>query len=183
MGNNLGVRIKKIRKDQKLTLKNLADKTGFSISFLSQLERGKSSATLESLKKISQALGVEPGFFFNDPSEDKNLIQRNVIESEQMKKHSIYYKNLHESIKNPAFSPQLVILEPQQNEGNLIKHPGQEFLYVLEGELTVQIDDKSYNLKPSESIMFDSNDNHYWYNYTTKAVKFLCVNYDNPSKS
>lgn len=180
MDNNLGVSINKLRKNQKLTLKNLADETGFSISFLSQLERGKSSATLESIKKISQALGVEPGFFFNDSMQDKDLIQRDIIETEHMKKHRIYYKSLHESIENPAFTPQLVILEPGQNEGNLIKHPGQEFLYVLEGELTVQIDSKSYVLKTSQSIMFNSSENHYWYNYSEAPVKFLCVNYDAP---
>jgi len=183
MDDNLGMTIKKLRKNQKLTLKNLAEETGFSISFLSQLERGKSSATLESLKKISQALGVEPGFFFKDSSENKELIHRDALETQHMKKHKIYYKSLHNSITNPAFSPQLVILEPQQNEGNLIKHAGQEFLYVLEGELTVQIDNKSYILKPSESIMFDSSDDHYWYNYTTESVKFLCVNYDEPLRS
>lgn len=51
MENELGTRIKKLRKANKMTLKTLAEKTDFSISFLSQLERGKSSATLESLKK------------------------------------------------------------------------------------------------------------------------------------
>ena len=45
----VGSRIKALRKEKNMTLKNIADATGFSISFLSQLERGKSSATLESL--------------------------------------------------------------------------------------------------------------------------------------
>ena len=48
----LGIKIKEIRTKRHMTLKSLAEKTDFSISFLSQLEHGKSSATLESLKKI-----------------------------------------------------------------------------------------------------------------------------------
>ena len=54
--STLGIKIKEIRTKRRMTLKVLAEMTGFSISFLSQLERGKSSATLESLKKISIAL-------------------------------------------------------------------------------------------------------------------------------
>src|SRR5699024_11697941 len=79
MPTDVGSNIKNIRKKQKKTLKNLSDITGFSISFLSQLENGKSSATLESLKKISLALNVEPGSFFNDSHEDNNLIHHNKI--------------------------------------------------------------------------------------------------------
>ena len=174
MVETLGENIKELRKSQQMTLKNLANKTGFSISFLSQLERGKSSATLESVKKISLALGVEPGYLFSYP----RRIQRDKLETEHMKKHKIYYQSLYGSIKNPTFSPHLVVLSPYQNEGNLIKHPGQEFIYVLEGQLTVQIDNETYLLQPSNSIMFDSNHEHYWYNYTNEDVKFLCVNYD-----
>ena len=69
-------------------------------------------------------------------------------------------------------------MKPDQNEGNLIQHSGQEFLYVLEGQLTVQVDKETYVLNPSDSIMFDSRKEHYWYNYTEEDVKFLCVAYD-----
>lgn len=175
MEDDLGIIIKTLRKNQQMTLNDLANKTGVSISFLSQLERGKSSATLESLKNISQALNVEPGYFFNGLSKKKDLIQQDTLK----KKHKIHYESLYDSMENPAFFPHLVILDPYQNKGNLIKHPGQEFLYVIEGQLTVQVDDKTYILDPSDSIMFDSNNEHYWYNYTNQAVKFLSVNYAN----
>lgn len=178
MEEDLGVNIKTLRKNQQMTLKDLANKTGYSISFLSQLERGKSSATLESLKNISQALNVEPGYFFKNSSRSSDLIQRDTLETKHMKRHKIHYQSLYDSIDDPVFSPHLVVLNPHQNEGNLIKHPGQEFLYVLEGQLTVKIDENIYILDPSESIMFDSNHEHYWYNYTDESVKFLCVNYD-----
>lgn len=178
MIDTLGESIKTLRKERNMTLKTLASKTGFSISFLSQLERGKSSATLESLKKISLALDVNPGFFFDEENKEEQIVRRGILETEQMEKHNIYYKSLCSSIDKPAFSPLLVILKPNQNEGNLFKHAGQEFLYVLEGQLTVQIDNETYVLSPSDSIMFNSNKEHYWYNYTDENVKFLCVSYD-----
>lgn len=181
MRETLGSRIKKVRKEQKMTLKTLAEKTGFSISFLSQLERGKSSATLESLKKISLALEVNPGFFFAEVEEEERVVRRSALETEKMEEHNIYYQSLCKSIDNPVFSPLLVVLKPNQNEGNLFKHAGQEFLYVLEGQLTVQIDQETYHLDPSDSIMFDSSKEHYWYNYTDENVKFLCIAYDEKS--
>ena len=60
----IGSRLKELRKQQKMTLKELAEGAGVSISFLSQVERGKSSVTLESLRKISEVLGVNPSVFF-----------------------------------------------------------------------------------------------------------------------
>ncbi|MDE0583516.1 helix-turn-helix domain-containing protein, partial [Planococcus sp. A6] len=57
---SIGTTLKKLRKERKLTLKQLAQETGVSISFLSQVERGKSSVTLESLRKIADALHVDP---------------------------------------------------------------------------------------------------------------------------
>lgn len=174
----VGFRIKALRKEKNMTLKNIADATGFSISFLSQLERGKSSATLESLKKISLALGVNPGYFFDHSDDEEPVVKRGGLERKQMDKHNIYYQNLSGSMENPAFFPTLVVLKPNQNEGNLIQHPGQEFLFVLKGQLTVQIEDNTYVLNPSDSIMFDSSKKHYWYNFSEKDVKFLCINYD-----
>lgn len=67
MNDLIGVKIKSLRKERKLTLKQIADQTNLSISFLSQVERSKSSITLESLKKISEALGVNPSYFFQSP--------------------------------------------------------------------------------------------------------------------
>lgn len=176
MKETLGGSIKKLRKSKNMTLKSLAQKTGFSISFLSQLERGKSSATLESLKKISLVLGVNPGYFFQE--DKKNNQVEHSPEKDQLQKHKIYYKSLSQPLENPAFSPHKVILEPGQNEGNLFEHSGQEFLYVLEGELTVQINNKKHVLHKDDSLMFDSGERHYWYNYSDCNVKFLCVNYD-----
>ena len=69
-------------------------------------------------------------------------------------------------------------MKPNQNEGDPITHEGQEFLYVLEGQLTVQIGETLHTLNAFDSIMFDSRDLHYWYNYTDKDVRFLCISYD-----
>lgn len=178
MEENLGALIKNIRKSKKMTLKNIANETNLSISFLSQLERGKSSATLDSLKKISLALDVNPGLFFEDDKTDGGMSSKSITMKNQKSKTQFFYKDLSNGIENPAFSPMYIRLKPGQNEGESFSHAGQEFLYVLEGELTIQIEESFRILRPHESLMFDSNRKHYWYNYTNKEVHFLCIAYD-----
>lgn len=174
----IGLLIKEIRKDKKMTLKDLSAKTDLSISFLSQLERAKSSVTLESLKKISLALGVNPGVFFEEVGSDELTMKEVLIERTGEQGEQFTYKDLSSGILNPSFSPMFIKLEPGENKGDSFSHPGQEFLYVLKGELTVEIDNEIQKLTPHESIMFDSSKRHYWYNYTDENVEFLCVAYD-----
>lgn len=178
MEENLGVLIKQIRKEKKMTLKTLSEETELSISFLSQLERGKSSATLNSLKKISLALDVNPGFFFNEIKEEGEATSSGAFKSRKTPSPNFTYKDLSDQLEKPAFAPMLITLKPGQNEGESFSHAGQEFLYVLKGELTLQIEDATQTLRPHESVMFDSNQVHYWYNFTNEEVQFLCISYD-----
>lgn len=162
MGNTL----KSLRKERKLTLKDLAEKTGVSISFLSQVERGKSSVTLESLKKMADALGVNPSVFFakDDLQDDLNT-----------RRERFYYKDLSDGIQDANFSPILVTLQPGENEGNAFSHGGHEFLFVVEGLLTVEVDGKQLKLSEQQSILFDAHKTHYWFNHTEQVVRFLVV--------
>jgi transcriptional regulator with XRE-family HTH domain len=162
MGNTL----KSLRKDRKLKLKDLAEKTGVSISFLSQVERGKSSVTLESLKKIADALGVNPSVFFakDDLQDDLNI-----------RRERFYYKDLSDGIQDANFSPILVTLQPGENEGNAFSHGGHEFLFVVEGLLTVEVDGRQLQLSEQQSILFDAHKTHYWFNHTEQVVRFLVV--------
>ena len=85
------------------------------------------------------------------------------------------YKDLSGNIPSLNFSPILIILKPGENHGNPFSHRGFEFLYILEGNLTVQIDSKEYVLNSNDSIVIDSKKPHYWWNRTKDSVRFLCV--------
>lgn len=166
----MGVTLKNLRKEQNLTLKDLAQQTGVSISFLSQVERGKSSVTLESLKKISDALSVNPSVFFAaDGIQDALTIRR----------EPFYYKDLSNGVKDASFSPILVTLQPGENEGNAFSHSGHEFLFVVKGLLTVEIDGEQLQLLEQESILFNARKTHYWFNHTEHIVQFLVVSSKN----
>ena len=68
----IGSRLKEERLQQKLTLKQLSEKVGLSIGYLSQVERGYGTLSLSALKKLSSALGLEMSTFFDNHLEDEN---------------------------------------------------------------------------------------------------------------
>ncbi|MBD7945876.1 XRE family transcriptional regulator [Psychrobacillus sp. AK 1817] len=164
--NSIGTILKDLRKERKLTLKELAELTEVSISFLSQVERGKSSVTLESLKKIADALKVNPTVFFSDVSSNDQLAEI---------RQQFYYKDLSNGLQDASYTPILVTLQPGEDKGNAFSHSGHEFLFVVEGTLTVVVDGKEEELKEQGSTMFDANLLHYWYNLTDKPVRFLVI--------
>ncbi|MEK4520834.1 XRE family transcriptional regulator [Psychrobacillus sp. FSL W7-1457] len=164
--NLIGTILKDLRKERKLTLKELAEMTDVSISFLSQVERGKSSVTLESLKKIADALKVNPTVFFPDVTPHDELAEI---------RQQFYYKDLSNGIQDAAYAPIFVTLQPGENKGNAFSHSGHEFLFVVEGTLTVVVGSQEMELKEQQSTMFDANLLHYWYNLTDKPVRFLVV--------
>ncbi|UOQ92324.1 XRE family transcriptional regulator [Halobacillus shinanisalinarum] len=180
MKNIIGSQIKDLRKQKRLTLKQVSEKTNLSISFLSQVERLKSSVTLESLKKISEVLDVNPSYFF--PSESKASIKRDILSEEDIPINPFIYKDLSGDFEQQLFTPILVTLKPGDNNGNPLSHKGQEFLYVLEGVLIVLIEGEEHKLHPKDCIHFDSTVQHYWFNRTNSVVKFLCIS-TNPKLS
>lgn len=176
MENKIGNKIKALRKSKKLTLKEVSEQTDLSISFLSQVERKKSSLTLESLKKISEVLGVNPSFFFSEEEDNPTSpVIRGIINEKDLSFTHFVYKDLSGHISGLPFSPILVVLNPGENNGKPFSHNGVEFLFVLEGTLTVQVSEEEYELHPHDSTIINSRDLHYWLNKTDKVVKFLCV--------
>lgn len=161
----IGEQLRKIRKRKKMTLKTLSENTGVSISFLSQVERNKCNVTLESLRKISDALNVNPSIFFTDTNNDTS----------RDKFFPFFYEDLSKEIDGASFHPILVTLKPKENEGNEFTHSGHEFIYVLSGTLTISLEGKVFTLTENDSIMLESTRNHYWCNHSEKEVRFLLV--------
>ncbi|QTD40930.1 helix-turn-helix domain-containing protein [Sporosarcina sp. Te-1] len=175
MMNELGQKIRSIRKEKNLTLKEIADATGFSISFLSQLELGKSSATLESLKKIAIVLHVSPAHFFEEVIPEQT---GSSFMFERIASYGIHYQNLAPGFHSPDFMPMRVILKPGEDGGQPIIHAGQEFVFVLEGVLSVEISGNQRELAKGESLFYSAQESHYWYNRSNADVIFLCVSSD-----
>lgn len=177
--DQLGERIRKIRKEKKMTLKHVSERTNLSISFLSQVEHAKCSITLESLMKISEVLDVNPSYFFSDDNQVKErnriAIHKQHALEEDMVVSNFSYKDLSGNFPNQTFLPTLVTLQPRKEGGRPLAHNGQEFIFVLEGTLTVIFEEYEIDLHTGESLHMESTTPHNWLNKTEEAIKFLYV--------
>lgn len=184
MPNNLGERVKKVRTEQKKTLKDLSKETGLSISFLSQFERGLSTIALDALMKVADALDTDVYEFVRETLADIQPKDEIVLHSyqrpvPQIGPDSQFQTDLSAYGKDKKMMARMFTLFPYSSEERPqpYGHEGEEFIYVLEGVLTLEINGVKYVLQPEDTAHFASNLRHIWYNETNRNVKFLIVNY------
>src|SRR5690625_2611311 len=112
--HNIGKRLKNLRANRNMTLKNVSEATGLSEGFLSQVEHAKSSITIESLMKISEAFKVNPSFFSSETAEEeqRKKIQINKNGSNKVEEviSDFIYTDLSGSFPDQKFLPTLVTL-------------------------------------------------------------------------
>lgn len=151
-----GSKLKDIRKKLGMTLEDISLKTGFTKSFISQIENGKNSPSISSLKKICYALGTTISELFED---ERNLVHKfTKADYKQLKNKSLRMDFLATKLINRKLEPMLIEIEPHSETGSdYYKHTGEEFGYVLEGTLTIIIGNEEYIIEQGESIYFSSN--------------------------
>ncbi len=178
--NNVGERVKKLRKSYDMTLKDLSQATGFSIGFLSQLERGLTTIAIESLEKIGKAMNVDITYFFdNTKSRDESVIKSYEREVFRIVNDNIIY---HLSYSNDSILlPRIIEILPTEPTAELYgySHEGEEFIYVLEGVLTLSLKNEVMELYPGDTAHYSSLLKHDWSNHTNRLVKLIVVNYPN----
>ena len=182
---SVGAKIKALRINKKYTLKDLSALSGLSTGFLSQLERGVSSIAIDSLAKIADILGVSLSSFFEDNYTDNESMVCRRYESKftQISPQVLQYI-LSKNEKKYDMMPRIFELMPITNtdKPEMYNHIGEEFIYVLEGVITVFVDNNEYELYPGDSMQIDSTLPHNWINKTNNVVKILSINTPNPFK-
>ncbi len=169
--------MKELRKKNKMTLKQVAEKTDLSISFLSQVERSMSSVTLTSLNKIAQALGVSIHDFFPQNHIPKASILRKEDRKQfKFENSNFIYTSLVGDMEDPIFEPMIATLLPGEKKATPYGHEGQEFGYVLQGTLTILLENEEHDLNAGDSIHINSSIPHNWINRTQEPVQVLWVN-------
>ncbi|MEG1027562.1 MAG: cupin domain-containing protein, partial [Oscillospiraceae bacterium] len=183
----IGSKIKSLRLAKKYTLKQLSEESGLSTGFLSQLERGVSSIAIDSLSKLSEILNVSLSSFFDETAAEKpdRICHSFDLPCTQVSSQVIQFI-LSNDVDNFDILPRVFQLMPLANAEDdsleMYCHSGEEFIYVLEGVITVAVADEEYVLYPGDSIQIKSNDPHNWINRTNKIVKILSINSPNPFK-
>lgn len=172
---NLGNKIKEKRKLLMLTQQELANRCELTKGYISQLENNMVSPSLETLEIIVEVLGVTLSDFFKD-EDDKNIIFN---EEEQYNKEFDNYVQtwLVPSSQEHQMEPIKVVLKPGAETFHDYPHSGEEFGYVIDGEVEVFYKDKTRTCKKGESFYFVSNTKHYLINKSDKDAVVIWVSY------
>ncbi|MGL6106207.1 helix-turn-helix domain-containing protein [Romboutsia sp.] len=183
----IGLRIKELRNQKNFTLKYLSEQTNLSTGFLSQLERGMTNVAVDSLAKIAKVLDVDLVSFLDFKSDNDNS---SIIRSYDRKYTTISSEivqcSLNHNVANFDLLPRIQEIMPNNNDNSepleLYTHEGEEFIYVIEGILTIHIDCDKSNLYPGDCAHIKSFTPHNWRNDTSMITKILTVNIPNPFK-
>lgn len=178
----IGERIREVRQQRNMTLQVLADSTKLSVSMLSLVERGRASPSIGSLIVIASALGTTMSdLIASEPNSDDDLVvranQHHVVETA---KHVI--RRLIREDRSRGLS--IAINEYEPNTGNsdaALSHAGYEYGFVLEGTLTVEVDNTPHILKSGDLISYSSRRAHKIWNFGRRKVRALWLNLDRDS--
>jgi transcriptional regulator with XRE-family HTH domain len=165
---NIGQKIRELRKGKAFTLQDLSGSTGLSKSLLSQIENEIVVPPISTLLKISRALDKDIAFFFQDPDNDTKVAVVRVFERERLDTKKLgrsdggyFYESLAYKKGRKSMEPFFVEFERKdEKDMPFYSHEGEEFMFVLEGNLEFRTTDDVYRLKPGDSLYFESDVPH-----------------------
>ena len=171
---NIGEKVKELRIQKGLTQEELADRSELSRGFISQLERDLTSPSIATLVDLLQCLGTDLKDFFNDTEEEQIVFA-----------NQDYFEKIDETLHNKIewiipnaqkniMEPIRVTLEPNGSTYPDVPHEGEEFGFVLSGNISIHVGKKVYRAKKGESFYFTPTSNHYITSNKTGAT-FLWV--------
>jgi len=162
---SLGKRIREARKERNISLEQLSKGTTLTASFLSQLERDKVNVSVDNLRKIADFLDVRMARFFDI---DEGRMHGMVIRKGQgvglkIEGSTAYSESL---IRKSTSNIQATLYRNPPGEGRKFpfSHGGEEFVYVVKGEVLFSLNKEEYHLKEGDSMYYRSELNHSWMN-------------------
>jgi transcriptional regulator with XRE-family HTH domain len=162
---NLGEKIRRFRIERNLTLKDIAESTGFSKSLISRIEHNLISPPIGTLYMISQALNVRMKEFFDEEPVSENLRIVRAEERQRIYRNGSRYGYRYESLAHgdglEGAEPLLVTLSPEnKGKAHFFNHSGYEFILVLKGRMHFYYGKMRYLLKAGDSVYFNARVHH-----------------------
>lgn len=190
MSNNhsvVGSKIKGIRESKEISLQEMAERSGLSEQQITSIENDQHLPSLGPLIKIARALGVRLGTFLDDNDElgpvvcrakdreDGSISFSN--DSADARKHMVYH-SLARQKAGRHMEPFIIDVQPSEEKSfKLSAHEGEEFIYVMEGELEIAYGKETYTLGAGDSIYYDSIVKHHVHGVEGKPARILALVY------
>ena len=175
---NIGNRLRALRKEKGLSLMELSKRAGCSISYLSMVENGKVNPSVSKLKKITDILGITIIELFYTEGPENYVIKKENRISGDFPGSKVRVEVLVPQINNRKIDARLAIIEVGGSSEGYYRHPGEEFGFVIKGELELKINGRTYNLKEGDSFYFPSTKDHSFRNPSKRGeTVILWVNH------
>jgi transcriptional regulator with XRE-family HTH domain len=175
----LAQRIKKFRIDRRLTLNEVALRTGLTRSWLSKVENFRVTPSLPALGHIAEALGVTVSQLVEGLERKPELIVTRKGEGEKIFRDHPKSKAVYESLAHQhtarKMDPFLLKIPPGDVHRAALPHEGEEFLMVLSGQIDFEYDQQTYSLRKGDSLYFNATVRHRVLNNHKTAAEAICV--------
>ncbi len=186
--NRIGKKVRLIRESRKLSIDDVSERTNLSAAGIESIEKGELIPGLTPLIKIARVLGVRLGTFMDDQENlgpvlvrgaderDKKSVTR-FSERNNAVSSDLDFYSLAQNKADRHMEPFVIDIYPQSEEDvKLSRHEGEEFIYVLSGNVEIIYGKDKYELQPGDSIYYDSIVAHHVHSHEGKA-KILAVVY------
>src|SRR5712692_1546508 len=176
----LGPRIRRARLERGLSLAQLSTLSGFSSSFLSLVERNRTSPSLTSLTKLAEALNISASSLLPNTPSNGALVHRANDTNPPMilGDPKVLYRTHSATKPSLQLEPMIVVHQPLaigEPEPEAFSHRGEEFCYVLEGELVFRVEGQEFLLHPGDSIHLESSMLHVCFTNGPQPARSLWV--------
>ena len=169
----IGPRLRRLRTQRGVSLAQVAAAAGISVGFLSAIERSQMSASVGTLRRLARYYRTNILDFFDATELNTRLVRppkRKVLEAGPGVRMELL------AWGNTVMEPHLFRVAPNSGSGDSYTHEGEEFLYVLRGELAITLHEEEFRLKPGDSFYFESATPHHWKNPGRSETWILWVN-------
>ncbi|MEO8037669.1 MAG: XRE family transcriptional regulator [Betaproteobacteria bacterium] len=177
----MGSIARQLRVQQKLTIADVAGEVSISRGMLSKIENGQASASLDTLAKLSEVLGVSLVHLFRDYERKEGgarLVKNNAgmtVVRRGTKRGHTYQLLAYDKGPRKTFEPFPITMDDSSEIFQSFEHIGTEFIYMLEGELEYRHGQTTYTLLPGDSLTFPGNVPHGPERLVTVPIRFLSI--------
>ena len=170
----VGKKIKKVRTQKKISFDQVANETGISIDDLKKIEAGKIMPPVGNLLQIARVLGVDSGFLLKEQESDL----RSRVKAYTKRTDNYAYTTLTPGAENKHLKAFKVTVDPmKEHKGVGYQHEGEEFAYVLSGNVEILVGEHVNSLSEGDSLHFNSGIRHNLRNTGEKTAELLVIIY------
>ena len=172
---NIGAKIRRLRQEKNLTQDELASRCELSKGFISQLENDITSPSLNTLVNILESLGTTLKDFFNDYSDERVVFRDEDFYQAEDEDRGFKIEWIIPNAQKNMMEPIIITLAPGGASKEEIAHQGEEFGYVLSGNIHIYLGNKRYRARKGETFSYKSNADHYIENAGRDEAKVLWI--------